>query len=85
MRERRDRLVALGKVDFILTRGLGAWGGWFFVGTCFVNVLNGSEITFSKLLVNLVISIVCGLLWGIAMWRFVLARPLPEPPPPQST
>lgn len=83
MGERRDSLIALGQVDFLLTRGLGQFGGWFFVVSCFVGVLNGIELTLPRLSVNLALSSVCGILWGFAMWRFVV-RP-PKSPPQQAS
>lgn len=62
-------LRPLGALRYILLIGVSTVGGWMFVVSCFMEKVDGQELTFAKLIGNLVVAVATGALWGAAMWK----------------
>jgi len=55
-------------VRYALLDGVASWGGWMFVGYCFIDGMNGVDLSLSRLKVTLIESIIGGIIWGSFMW-----------------
>jgi hypothetical protein len=80
-RERWQQQRAKGKKHFVIYRGILGWGGIMFVSMSALDYysLFGWTLTFdsayaSKLVLNLILWPVAGLVWGIWVWESLERR-----------